>query len=148
MLNDSDALTPITAHPLSRALHAKYYTFLFTVYCYRLFRSANRPSTMCQPVRLDGRFQESKSGNLLHSSLLPLKVAFVDTWRNWERLDSGTGNSRSGHCTPFACSLNEWTHRRLMDYFNFRLFRWDRQLLCVYCIHSKFTKRTYWKLRI
>lgn len=73
MPNDSDALTPITAHPLSRVLHAKYYTFLFTVYCYRLFRSANRSLTMCQPVRLDGRFQESKSGNLLHSVIVASK---------------------------------------------------------------------------
>lgn len=49
-----------------KQFHAKYYTFLFTVYCYRLFRSANRSGTMVRSVRADGRFQVSKSCNLLH----------------------------------------------------------------------------------
>lgn len=59
--------------------HPKYYTFLFTVYCYRLFRGANRSATMCPPVRPDGCFQVSKRCNLLHSLIVGAKSRPLST---------------------------------------------------------------------
>lgn len=71
--SESHALTPIRPEPFIPAhFHAKY-TLLFTVYCYSLFRVANRTGTM-PPPRLAGRFQVSQAVICFIRSLLTLKV--------------------------------------------------------------------------
>lgn len=78
LLSESHALTPIRPAPFIPAhCHAKYYTFLFTVYCYRLFRVANRPRTMRPTARQHGSvnaFKCPKAVICFIRSLLTLKV--------------------------------------------------------------------------
>lgn len=157
----------ITHYALCADFHAKYYTFLFTVYCYRLFRGANRSATMCQPVRFDGRFQVSKSGNLLHSLIVAAKSRLLSTlggigsvqireWAiraEWTRFIAGpvTREHLNGRlmdafseCLKRFCLKNvRYFHLKLCDHLSQSVLRCSFQVFTFICMCYVYTNQQF-----